>query len=140
MNDIANGRGGPMLNPPHLIELVREGMDDVGLNVTETAVRLGCECGTLSHLLNGKAGAAANMVLDEIGWGTAEHRMRMQASNELAQARPRPDHRRASCEGSARIRLGESMGLELSRRLGRSSRGERLTETCCETCEGKYET
>ena len=42
-----------------------------------------------SRLLNGKAGVSANMAvaLEDIGWGTAEHWMRMQASYELAQAR-----------------------------------------------------
>ena len=80
---------GPMLNPPHLGELIRESMEDVGWNVTETAARLGCERGTLSRLLNGKAGVSANMALalENIGWGTADHWMRMQASYELAQAR-----------------------------------------------------
>ena len=89
MNDIAGERVGPMLNPPHLGELVRESMDEEGWNVTETATRLGCERGTLSRLLNGKAGVSANMALalEDIGWGTAEHWMRMQASYELAQAR-----------------------------------------------------
>ena len=89
MNDIASDRVGPMRNPPHLGELIRESMDDVGWNVTETAVRLGCERGTLSRLLNGKAGVSANMALalEDIGWGTADHWMRMQASYELAQAR-----------------------------------------------------
>ena len=89
MNDIASDRVGPMMNPPHLGELIREGMDDVGWNVTETAARLGCERGTLSRLLNGKAGLSANMALalEDIGWGTADHWMRMQASYELAQAR-----------------------------------------------------
>ena len=89
MNDIARDRVGPMLNPPHLGELVHESMDEVGWNVTETAARLGCERGTLSRLLNGKAGVSANMALalEEIGWGTADHWMRMQASYELAQAR-----------------------------------------------------
>ena len=53
------------------------------------AARLGCERGTLSRLLNGKAGVSANMALalEDIGWGTADHWMRMQASSELAQAR-----------------------------------------------------
>ena len=89
MSEIASGRVGPMLNPPHLGELIRESMDDVGWNVTETAAHLGCERGTLSRLLNGKAGVSANMALalEDIGWGTAEHWMRMQASYELAQAR-----------------------------------------------------
>ena len=78
-----------MLNPPHLGELIRESMDEAGWNVTETAARLDCERGTLSRLLNGKAGVSANMALalEAIGWGTADHWMRMQASYELAAAR-----------------------------------------------------
>ena len=89
MNDIAGERAGPMLNPPHLGELIRESMSEVGWNVTETAAHLGCERGTLSRLLNGRTGVSANMALalEEIGWGTADHWMRMQASFELAQAR-----------------------------------------------------
>ena len=88
MNDIANDRVGPMLDPPRLGELIRESMDDVGWNVTETAGRPGCERGTLSRRLNGKAGVSASMALalEDIGWGTAEHWMRMQASYELAEA------------------------------------------------------
>ena len=55
----------------------------------ERALRLVCERGTLSRLLNGKAGVSANMalVLEDIGWGTADHWMRMQMSYELAKAR-----------------------------------------------------
>ena len=89
VNDRDNKRAGPMLNPPHLGELIRESMEETGWNVTETAKRLGCERVTLSRLLNGRAGVSANMALalEEIGWGTAEHWMRMQASYDLAQAR-----------------------------------------------------
>ena len=89
MNNTDSDRVGPMLNPPHLGELIRESMDEVGWNVTETAARLGCERGTLSRLLNGKAGVSANMALalEAIGWGAADHWMRMQVSYELAQAR-----------------------------------------------------
>ena len=89
MNDSASDRVGPMLNPPHLGEPVRESMKEAGWNVTETAEHLGCERGTPSRLLNGKAGVSANMALalEDIGWGTADHWMRMQASYELAQAR-----------------------------------------------------
>ena len=89
MNNSHGEPVGPMLRPPHLGELVRESMEEVGWNVTETAARLGCERGTLSRLLNGRAGVSANMALalEGIGWGTAEHWMRMQASYELAQAR-----------------------------------------------------
>ena len=89
MNNFEHDRVGPMKQPPHLGELIRESMDDVDWNVTETASYLGCERGTLSRLLNGKAGVSANMALalEAIGWGTADHWMRMQASYELAQAR-----------------------------------------------------
>ena len=89
MSDGDSERVGSMLNPPHLGELIRESMEDVGWNITETAAHLCCERGTLSRLLNGRAGVSANMALalESIGWGTAEHWMRMQASYELAQAR-----------------------------------------------------
>ena len=89
MNENTGERVGPMANPPHLGELVRESMEEVGWNVTQTADRLRCERGTLSRFLNGKAGLSANMALalEDIGWGTADHWMRMQASYELAQAR-----------------------------------------------------
>jgi len=82
-------RVGLMMNPPHLGELIRESTDEVGWNVTETAARLGCERGTLSRLLSGRAGVSAKMALalEDIGWGTAVHWMRMQASYDLAQAR-----------------------------------------------------
>ncbi|MCY4057761.1 MAG: HigA family addiction module antitoxin [Gammaproteobacteria bacterium] len=89
MNDTASDRVGPMASPPHLGELIRESMDEAGWNVTKTAARLGCQRVTLSRLLNGRAGVSASMALalEEIGWGTADHWMRMQASYELTQAR-----------------------------------------------------
>ena len=103
MNDSDGEQVSPMLNPPHLGELIRESMDESGWTVTETAARLGCERGTLSRLLNGKAGVSAAMALalEDLGWGTAEHWMRMQASYELAQAR----RVRATGERSAGTRL-----------------------------------
>ena len=104
MTDVASDRLSPMLNPPHLGELIRESMDEVGRNATETAARLGCERGTLSRLLNGKAGVSATMVLvlEAIGWGTAEHWMRMQASYELAAGATGACCRRTARERSAR--------------------------------------
>ena len=39
MNGTGSERVGPMLNPPHLGELVGESMDEVGWNVTEAAAR-----------------------------------------------------------------------------------------------------
>lgn len=89
MSNDVNNRVGPMLNPPHLGELIRENMNELGWSVTETASRLKCERGTLSRLLNGKAGVSAKIAiaLENIGWGTADHWMRLQESYELAQAR-----------------------------------------------------
>ena len=89
MNDSDTGRAGTMINPPHLAELIRESMDEVGWNVAETAARLGCERETLSRLLNGSESVSADMALalEDIGWGTAAHWMRMRASYDLAQAR-----------------------------------------------------
>ena len=83
--------GGATLNPPYLGELVRESMDAAEWTVSETAARLHCERGTLSRFLNGHAGLSANMALalEDVGWGTADHWMRMQAAYELAQARRR---------------------------------------------------
>ena len=110
MNDVASDRVGPMANPPHPGELIRGGMDDVGWSVTETAARLGCERGTLSRLLHGKAGVSANnaLALENLGWGTADHWVRMQASHELAQAR----HRQAAspARSSARGRRPDAEG------------------------------
>ncbi len=89
MSTRENNRVGLTMNPRHVGELIRESMDEVGLNVTATAARLGYERGTLSRLLNGKVGVSAKMALalEDIGWGTAVHWMRMQASYDLAQAR-----------------------------------------------------
>ena len=89
MGESDRERVAPMPNSPRLGELIRESMEEAGWNVTETADRLHCERGTLSCLLNGRAGVSASMALalEDIGWGTADHWMRMQASYELAQAR-----------------------------------------------------
>ncbi len=89
MNAHVHDRVGPMVDPPHLGELIREGMDEIGWNATETADRLGCRQGRLSKVLDGSSGVSVHvaLALEDLGWGTAEHWMRMQASSELAQVR-----------------------------------------------------
>lgn len=101
MKQLRSERVGPMKNPPHLGELVRESMDEMGWSVTRTAAQLGCERGTLSRLLNGKSGMSTKMALslERIGWGTAEHWMRMQVSYDLAQSR----HNKTTAEQRTRI-------------------------------------
>ena len=96
MNDIASDRAGSIQNPPHLGELIRESMDDVGWNVTVTAGRLGCARGTLSRLLNGKVGVSANMVLalEDVGRG---HRRALDAdAGELRACAGAPSSRTAA--------------------------------------------
>ena len=118
MGESAIDRVGAMLNPPHLGELIRESMDEVGWNVTKTAGRLGCERGTLSRLLNGKTGVSANMALalENIGWGTADHWMRMQAATNL----PRRGGAGRLLEAAFRCRTHEPASLSriASRRKG----------------------
>ena len=53
MSNKDSERAGHMLNPPHLGELIRESIEQVGWNVTETSARLRCERSTLSRMLNG---------------------------------------------------------------------------------------
>ena len=79
-----------MFNPPHLGEMVRENMDEVGWNLTETAARLGCEQAALCRgccMAGQECRRTWPLALEALGWGTAEHWMRMQASYELAAAR-----------------------------------------------------
>ena len=78
-------------------------LKDEGWNATETAAHLGCERGTLSRLLNGRAGVSANMALENIGWGTAEHWMRMQAGLRACTGASGEDCRRTACGRAARM-------------------------------------
>ena len=80
-----------MYDPAHPGEIVRDNIEAEGWTVTEAAVRLGVSRVTLSRLLNGRAGVSAAMALalERLGWGTADHWVRMQGSYELAQERQR---------------------------------------------------
>ena len=54
MPEKSSERVGPMLDPPHMGELIRASMDALGWNVSKTAKHLGCDRGTLSRVLNGR--------------------------------------------------------------------------------------
>ena len=81
----------PMYNPPHPGEMIRDILEDedVGWTVTECARRLGVTRNTLSRLLNGHLGISPRMALalGRIGWGSADHWMRLQAAYDLEQER-----------------------------------------------------
>lgn len=78
-------------DPAHPGEIVRDNIEAEGWTVTEGAVRLGVSRITLSRLLNGRAGISAAMALalERLGWGTADHWVRMQGSYDLARERRR---------------------------------------------------
>lgn len=80
-----------MYDPAHPGEIVRDNIEAEGWTVTEGAVRLGVSRITLSRLLNGRAGISAAMALalERLGWGTADHWVRMQGSYDLARERRR---------------------------------------------------
>ena len=81
----------PMRNLAHPGEIVRECMESKDWTVTACADQLGISRVTLSRLLNGRAGVSVAMALalERIGWGNADHWIRMQGSYDLAQARLR---------------------------------------------------
>ncbi|MXW20572.1 MAG: HigA family addiction module antidote protein [Gammaproteobacteria bacterium] len=80
-----------MHDPAHPGEIARDNLEAEGWTVNECAARLGVSRITLSRLLNGRAGVSAAMALalERIGWGTADHWVRMQGSYDLAQERRR---------------------------------------------------
>ena len=91
MNNDEGKPVGLMLNPPHLGELIRESMEEVGWNVTETAARLGCERGTLSRLLNGKAGVSvgAHRAARQMGRGIGNPALSSLSPPDPAEPPPR---------------------------------------------------
>jgi addiction module HigA family antidote len=74
-----------MHNPPHPGEVLKDGVIDAGVSVTEFAERLGVNRVTLSRLLNGQAGVSAEMAvrLAKALGGSAESWLHMQASYDL---------------------------------------------------------
>ena len=78
-----------MHDPAHPGEIARDNMEAEGWTVKQCASRLGVSRITLSRLLNCRAGVSASMALalERIGWGTADHWVRMQGSHDLARER-----------------------------------------------------
>jgi addiction module HigA family antidote len=77
-----------MHNPPHPGEVLKDGVIDAGVSVTDFAARLGVGRVTLSRVLNGRAAVSAEMAvrLAKALGGSAESWLHMQANYDLWQA------------------------------------------------------
>lgn len=90
MNKPVIERVGPMHNPPHPGEVLREEvLAPLGLSVTAAAERLGVTRKTLSELLNGRSGVSPEMALriSQATGTTAESWLGMQTAYDLWQVR-----------------------------------------------------
>ncbi len=88
-----------MFNPAHPGEIIREDcIKPLGLTVTAAADALGVSRKQLSDVLNGHSGVSPEMAirLEKVGWGTADHWLRMQMQRNLWEAR--------QCSGSITVR------------------------------------
>ena len=76
----------PMKNPNHPGDIIRDCLDELGVNVTEAAKALGVTLSALSRLLNRKAGVSAEMAvrLEKAIGSTAGFWLRLQLNYDLA--------------------------------------------------------
>jgi addiction module HigA family antidote len=81
----------PMKNPNHPGDLIRDCLDELGVNVTEGAKALGVTRAALSRLINRKAGVSAEMAvrLEKAIGSTAGFWLRLQLNYDLARMRAR---------------------------------------------------
>jgi addiction module HigA family antidote len=77
----------PMKNPNHPGDIIRDCLDELGVNVTDGAKALGVTRATLSRLINRKAGISAEMAvrLEKAIGSTAGFWLRLQLNYDLAQ-------------------------------------------------------
>lgn len=82
-----------MHNPPHPGEVLKDGVIDTGVTVTDFAARLGVSRVTLSRLLNGQHGVSAEMAvrLAKALGSSAQSWLHMQANYDLWQAEHSPE-------------------------------------------------
>ena len=80
-----------MKNPNHPGDIIRDCLDELGVNVTNGAKALGVTRATLSRLINRKAGVSAEMAvrLEKAIGGSAGFWLRLQLNYDLAQVRAR---------------------------------------------------
>jgi addiction module HigA family antidote len=80
-----------MKNPNHPGDLIRDCLDELGVNVTDGAKALGVTRSALSRLLNRKAGVSAEMAvrLEKAIGGTAGFWLRLQLNYDLTRIQAR---------------------------------------------------
>jgi len=80
-----------MKNPNHPGDLIRDCLDELGVNVTEGAKALGVTRATLSRVLNRRAAVSAEMAvrLEKAIGSTAGFWLRLQLNYDLAQVQAR---------------------------------------------------
>jgi addiction module HigA family antidote len=81
----------PMKNPNHPGDIIRDCLDELGVNVTEGAKALGVTRATLSRVINRKAGVSPEMAmrLEKSLGSTAGFWLRLQLNYDLAQIQAR---------------------------------------------------
>src|ERR1700683_2099491 len=80
-----------MKTPNHPGDLIRDCLDELGVNVTDGAKALGVSRAALSRVLNRKAAVSAEMAvrLEKAIGSTAGFWLRLQLNYDLAQIQPR---------------------------------------------------
>jgi len=79
-----------MFDPAHPGEIIREDcLKPLRLTVTSAADALGVSRKALSDVLNGHSAVSPEMAirLEKVGWGTADHWLRMQMQRNLWEVR-----------------------------------------------------
>jgi addiction module HigA family antidote len=120
-----------MFNPPHPGEVLKDGVINAGISVTEFAERLRVNRVTLSRLLNRTAGVSADMAvrLEKALDGSAESWLHMQATYDLWRAERRQDLKRQVAKIKMLPDLDISMPSRVAAKAALHPRTKKVAET-----------
>ena len=109
----------PMMNPAHPGECLRDDVLASGMTQAQVAARLGMNRSNLHRLMTGQIAMTAKtaLALEAMGWGRAEHWLRLQNAYDLARARRAASEDHAVRETAQRAPRRKTA----SRALGRSA-------------------